>query len=133
LDFLAEAREQGVVPLVLFISDPHRMSAQAEAMLQRWFDSLSVVTVYNEAVVRPPRDYAPRVSRIVPLRIPRLTPALSAIIDQPGFSFAEYVQKPRHEPTGLESWIKRVFLEFRELELRMLLEELRPAFQMPAG
>ena len=63
------------------------------------------------------------------LRLPSLTPVVRGIIDKPGFSFAEFRAKPVDNPTEIHLWLKRIFLEFRELELRFLLAALRSSLQ----
>ena len=49
------------------------------------------------------------------------------VTERPGFSFASYSFNATDTTTELYGWTKRVFLEFRDLELRLLLEELKPS------
>ena len=92
-----------------------------------------VVPVFNEAIApeRMLRDRFPvRRAASMPLQIPILAAGLKAQADRPFMSFAVFhdhlppeVQiRPAYE---LQSWTRRVFLEFRELQLRLLLDKLR--------
>jgi hypothetical protein len=51
------------------------------------------------------------------------------VIDRPRFSFADYSAKNTDPTAELYSWMRKVFLQFREIELRLVLEELRPALR----
>jgi len=92
-----------------------------------------VVPVFNDAILkgRRMRDEFPFVrAAAVPLQIPLLPPALKAQAERPHYSFADFHNKlPPEIPEGLavelSSWTKRVFLELREFELRLLLEKAR--------
>ena len=59
------------------------------------------------------------------MRIPVLSPFLKSIVDKPGFSFDDYLDRQTGMRTELHEWIDRIFMEFRELELRLLLRELK--------
>src|SRR5438552_3358427 len=64
-----------------------------------------------------------------PLSIPALAAVIRPVIERPGFSFAEYNRSAPDPTSELYEWTKRVFLEFRDLEVRLLLEELKPSLQ----
>ena len=51
--------------------------------------------------------------------------AASYLHKLPGFSFDDYLERQTHMRTELHEWIERVFVEFRELELRLLLRDLK--------
>jgi hypothetical protein len=61
--------------------------------------------------------------------IPSLSGVVRQFTERPGFSFASYSFNATDTTTELYGWIKRVFLEFRDLELRLLLEDLKPSLQ----
>lgn len=63
------------------------------------------------------------------LTIPALTPVIKGVIERPGFSFASYTSTAADTTSELYEWTRRVFLEYRDLELRLLLEELKPSLQ----
>ena len=60
-----------------------------------------------------------------PVRIPVLSPFLKSVVDRPGFSFDDYLDRHTGARTELHEWIDRVFVEFREMDLRLLLRELK--------
>ncbi len=135
ISFVTEAQRRAIEPMILFAADPHKASILAYANLQRRFPNTLLVPVFNDAIVkeRKIRNQFPfRRAASVPLRIPLLAPGLKAQADQSRYSFADFhAQLPAEIPIGLafelRSWTKRAFLEFRELELRLLLEKLRAA------
>jgi len=131
IGFAAEAPLQAVDPVILFATNADAQSAKAYARLRERFPGLTLTPVYNDGIVRGHslRNDFPATSAIaLPLRIPTLSPALRAIVDAPPFSFSEFRRRPdMREPLGgeLNSWLKRVYLQFREMELRLLLSNLR--------
>jgi hypothetical protein len=137
IGFIEEAARRSLEPVILFAADPHPASAQAYRMLQERFADAIVVPVFNQAILkgRKVRDKFPFLrASSVPLEIPILPPALKAHTDVTSLSFADlHNQLPVEVPIGhafeLRSWTKRVFLEFRELELRLLLERLRASLR----
>ncbi len=135
IDFTYEAKRHSVTPVVLFIADPDRRSQQAYAMLQHRFLDLPLVLVLNEAVPHPIhyRDNFPTVEAGArPVTIPALSAVIKGVIERPSFSFASYLAKATDQTTEMYDWIHRIFLEFRELELRLLLEEIKPELKFSA-
>jgi len=131
LSFAQEARRRSIEPVILFMADPDRRSIQAYANLQSRLPDVARVPVLNEAVWRVQQGLLPEgafpVHRAggLPMRIPHLPPFLKGIVEKPGFTFTGFLRRPAETETGLHEWIKRAFLEFRELELRLLLEQLK--------
>jgi hypothetical protein len=135
IEFVAECNRQGREPMILFAADEHQASYAAYGNLHRRFPGALAVPVFNEAITKGrqfrhqfPFDRAAS----VPLRIPILASALRFAADKSHYSFAEFhSQLPMGLPMGsafeLRTWTRRAFLEFRELELRLLLEKLRTA------
>lgn len=130
--FTREAGHALVQPVVLFLPDGDRRAQQGYAMLNDRFPDLALVPVINEAVpvVTRYRDDFPG-TRLggAPLAIPALAPVIRTVIERPGFSFAAYCSKTEDQTSELFGWTRKVFLEFRELELRMLLADLKPSLQ----
>jgi hypothetical protein len=131
--FLEEARRRNVEPVILFTVNPDQASVKAYRMLLQNFADITIIPVLNEAFVRGfhYRDnFPPQRAVAVPLQIPQLSPSLRAIVDTPPFSFSEFRRRmsddvPEHLEGEMHSWLKRTFLQFRELELRLLLEGLQ--------
>ncbi len=137
IGFIAELVRRGIEPVVLFAADHHPAAVQSYAGLNRLFRDALIVPVFNEGILkgRRLRDKYPFTrAAAVPLQIPLLPPALKLHAERSGHSFVDfYSQLPVAVPIGpafeLRSWTKRAFLEFRELELRLLLEKLRASLK----
>lgn len=138
IGFFEEARRCSIEPVMLFMVDPDKASAEAYAGLQQRFTGVTLVPVLNEAVAKGhhDRDAFPfAAAAAVPLKIPLMSSPLKKVVDKRAFSFAAFHDAPQdcapeelHEE--LQSWLKRVMLEFRELELRLLLDKVRASLQL---
>jgi hypothetical protein len=135
IGFVQEARRRSIETIILFAADPHPASAKACAALRSRFPSAVVIPVLNEAILQghPLRDrFRFYRAAALPLRIPALAPELKSFADKSAYSFADFHSLlPSSVPLGpafeLRNWTRGIFLEFRELELRLLLEKLRAA------
>jgi len=63
------------------------------------------------------------------VKLPALAPGLRKLIDSPPFSFANSnmgsaTDVPLDAHIELQRWLRRIYLEFRELDLRLLLADL---------
>ena len=133
IGFLREAQRRSIEPTVLFAADPHSVAVRAYDDLQHRLRNALLVPVFNEAILKGLKlreQYTFSRAAAVPIQIPALAPMLKAQIDKPPYSFVDvHDQLPMAIPIGLafelRSWTRRTFLEFRELELRLLLEKLR--------
>jgi hypothetical protein len=135
IGFAEEARRRGASLVVLFVADGDRRSRQGYTVLCERFAQLPVVPVINEALPQAIRfrdDFpgTPRAGN--PLTIPALSAVIKGVIERPSFSFAALAATAADTTTELYGWTRRVFLEYRELELRMLLAELGPALKFSA-
>jgi hypothetical protein len=141
IDFLHEAACRAIEPVILYPADPHAASPHAYCRLRRRFPDMIVVPVFNDAILkgRRMRDEFPFVrAAAVPLQIPLLPPALKLAAERPNYSFADFHNKlPPEIPEGLAaelcSWTRRVFLELREFELRLMLEKVRASLRASAS
>jgi hypothetical protein len=128
-----EAKRRGIDVVTLFIGDPDPRSAQSYADIYHAFRQMALVPVHNEQIANL-QDYMQNfpnpVSSEPPVRIPVLSPFLKSIVDKPGFSFDDYLERASDMRTELHEWIERVFVEFRELELRILLRELKSSLTL---
>jgi hypothetical protein len=135
IGFVEEARHRGATPVVLFLADGDRRSRQGYAVLRDRFGHLPLVPVINEALPQAIRfrdDFPGTRMGGAPLTIPALSPVLKGVIERPSFSFAALAVTASDTTTELYGWTRRVFLEYRELELRLLLAELRPTLKFSA-
>jgi hypothetical protein len=135
IGLFGERECQSLQSLILFAADPHPISANSYAQLRRRFQSAVVVPIFNEAILQGKRlrdDFPLYRPAAVPLQLSSLAPMLKEQMQKSRCSFFDF-----HEdlPPGipvplayeLRSWTRRTLLEFRELELRLLLEKLRAA------
>jgi len=137
ISFFEEARRHAIEPLILFMIDPSPKSAKAYTILRRWFAEASLLPVRNMIVAKgiPYCAAFPNESTVsVSLEIPVLGPSLKTLIDQQSFSFAQFwrttpVSLPARLDDELRAWIKRVFLQFREIELWLMCEEILSALK----
>ncbi len=126
IGFVREARRRGVEPVVLFISDTTPLTIRAYADLRGALETTVFVPVHNESVsvMFERADFAPTRPEFGVIRIPRLSPIVRGVVDRPSLSFAEYLNDGPGGPTEIHSWVRDIFTEFRELELRLLMGRL---------
>jgi len=132
-DFVPEARRHSVEPVIMFMASGDQRASAGYADIVRRFPDLTVVPVFNEAAGRfaDLRDVFPaQGASAQPFRMPLLSPTLRHIVDTRPFSFSAYrrgiaVGVPPILEKELGAWVKRVFVQVRELELRLLLGRLR--------
>jgi hypothetical protein len=137
--FIKGAERRSIDAIILFVADLHPVAIKAYADLQRRFPGALLVPVLNDAIVkdRTLRDKFPFTrTATVPLQITALSPTLKAQIERSGCSFADvHDDMPLKIPLALayelRAWTRRTFVEFRELELRLLLEQLRASMENP--
>jgi hypothetical protein len=138
--FAIVAPRQSVDPIILFCANGEPHSAKAFARLKRRFPGTTLVPVHNDGIVRGfnLRNDFPATSEIaLPLRIPAMSPALRTIVDTRPFSFAEFRRHDRAPmsellATELAAWMRRVYLQLREMEVRLLLSNLRGSLRRPS-
>jgi hypothetical protein len=133
IDFVADARRRGIEPIALFVTSPDTLSQRAYADLQRHLPNLVLVPVYNEAFTLGQRgrgNFPLSRPSSVAMQIPMLAPLFHRYLQTTPFSFADFRgAPPQHIPleayVELLRWTRRVFVEFRELELRLLLGDVQ--------
>jgi hypothetical protein len=137
IKFAEAAQRRSLEVIVLYAADAHPKSVTAYGILQRRLPSLILVPVFNDGILKGKklRDQYPFTrAAAVPIQIPLLPPALKAHAERSGLSFVDFhSQASAPVPLGpafeLRSWTKRAFLEFREFELRLLMEKLRTSLK----
>lgn len=120
-------------PVILYAADPHRVAVNAYAELRQRFRRALLVPVFNDAILKGTKvreDFPFSRAVEVPLQLSTLSPMLKAQIERSRHSFADvHGRLPLGIPIGLafelRAWTRRTFLQFRELEIRLLLETLR--------
>ena len=138
IDFINAARSRGIEPVALFIATPDAIAQRVYAGLQKSLPELVLVPVYNEAVAegqRARKNFPLSHSAVsVPIQIPALPAHFYRYLETAPFSFAGFRGSP---PQGIPldayvellRWMRRVFVEFRELELRLLLNDVRSSLK----
>jgi hypothetical protein len=127
IGFVREARQRGIEPVILYIGDTAPLTVRAYAELRAALDATVFVPVHNESVsvMFEKADFAPSRPEFGVIRIPRLSPIVRGVVDRPRISFAQYMQDDNPGgPTEIHSWVRNIFTEFRELELRLLMGKL---------
>jgi hypothetical protein len=135
IELFAEARRRGIEPVILFLIDADPKTAKAYAILRRWFAEASLLPIRNGIVARriPYCQDFPNESAIpVLVEIPALSPSLKALVDQRSFSFAQFWRStpgrlPERMDDDLRAWMKRAFLQFREIDLCLMCGEILSA------
>ena len=124
ISFAQEARRTSIIPVVLFMADTDLRSRRGYDMLRDSFPQFVLVPVFNDALpsIIFHRENFPAAAA---LTFSTLSPVLKAVMERPNFSFAALARTPADASNELYLWTRRLFLQFRELELRLLLEELK--------
>jgi len=135
IGFAAEMRRRAIAPMVLFVADPHERARQGYAMLKDRFPELPLVPVLNEFVQRVGAyraNFPPTRRGGEPITVPALTPVVRSVVDRRHFSFVTYVLNSNDNTSELYQWLGRVFISFRELEVRLLLGGIAPLLKHSA-
>jgi hypothetical protein len=136
IGFAEEARRREIAPVVLFVVSPDEASVDAYATLRRNFPQAAIVPVHNEGLgAAQHRDkFAAFGPGAMLLQFPALAPGLRRHIERRPFSFVEQrtaaTELALETHLDLQKWLRRVFLEFRETELRVLMSDLQNSLQI---
>jgi hypothetical protein len=137
IDFAREARKRSIAPAVLFMLTPDHTSVEAYRGLRRRLLQATLAPVHNEilgsAQHRDKYDLMGSGETVVRLAV--LAPAFRKHVDKPPFSFAtartaETPDMPAGVNIQVQRWLRRVYLEFRELDLRILLADLQSSIRL---
>ncbi len=125
IDFVTEARQRLIQPIVLFMADPETETARTYAELRHRLKPSIFVPVHNEAVSVSfaAGDFPASRVESGAIRVARLSPLVRRVIDRPNFSFGTYISEPGGE-TQVHQWIGPILTKFRELELQLLADRL---------
>jgi hypothetical protein len=128
IDLAEELRRRGSVLVVLFVATPDATSVEAFAQLRHDFPQAAIIPVQNE-LLGPPQQrdkFAASGAGSKPVHIATLTPGLRKFIDRRPFSFSESGGDiPLETHLELQRWVRKAHVEFREMELRVLLSNLQ--------
>lgn len=133
IGFAEEARRHGVAPAVLYMMTPDMTSVEAYKAMRKRLPQAMLVPVQNMMLgaTQYHDKYPVPVASAVPVRLPVLSPALRKFADRPPFSFAASPSEvPLDRHLELSHWVRRIFVEFREMELQLLLADLQSSIQL---
>lgn len=137
IGFADEARRRGIAPVILFLISPDRTSVDAYRGLRDRFPRATLSPVHNEMLgPGQHRDKFPTSGRgAAQLRFAALAPGLRKLIEKPPFSFsnaqlANAKNIPLDAHIELQRWLRKIYLEFRELDLRVLLADLQSSIRL---
>jgi hypothetical protein len=137
IGFAEEARRRNIAPSVLFMATPDSTSVEAYDKLRRRMPQFTLTPVHNELLgMAQLRDKYPIDAKGgTQLRFSALAPGLRKFIETPPFSFAEeQLANARNIPIDthieLQRWLRKIYLEFRELDLRILLADLQSSIRL---
>jgi len=134
--FVEEARARGLACAVLFLLTPDRTSVEAWRGLRRRFPRMLLTPVHNEMFgPTPPRDRYALGPDDPMVRLPMLAPALRRMVETPPYTFAavEDADMPADAQAELRHWLRRIYLDFHELDLRLLLADLESSIRFGAS
>jgi hypothetical protein len=136
IGFVDEARRRDIAPVILFMIGADPVSAEAYRNLRTRFPRATLSPVHNEMLGSAQhRDKFPSAGAgAAQLRLPMLAPGLRKYIEQPPFSFSDtQLANAKHIPLDvhieLQRWLRKMHIEFRELDLRILLAHLQTSLQ----
>ena len=136
IGFDTEARRRGIAPAILFAITPDRTSVEAYRGLHSRLPQAVLAPLLNEMLgPSQHRDKYPiKGGGAALVRLPALAPGLRRYIDKPPFSFSDTrLANARDLPLDvhieLQRWLRKIYLEFRELDLRILLADLQSSIR----
>jgi hypothetical protein len=132
IGFIEEAHRRAIAPAILYVSTPDATAVEAFGALRRHFPQAQLLPVHNEIFGSAPHGGKYALTGAALARLPALAPALRKYIDTPPFSFADerLAALPPAAQEELQHWLRRVYREFRELDLRILLADLQSAIRL---
>jgi hypothetical protein len=137
IGFAGEARSRGIAPVVLYPLTPDRTSVEAYRRLGSRLSESTLAPVHNEILgaAQYQDKYGLMGSATAVVRLPLLAPGVRKYVETPPFSFAaSRLAAARDVPvdinTELHRWLRRIYREFRELDLRILLTDLKASIRL---
>lgn len=129
--FFEEARRRDVTPVIFYCAVPGAASlSEAQRIAEQW-PQVTLLVVNNEGAA-PLGEHALDLLAKYPaqrqIEIRALDPLVRDIIDDPHFSFAQFLHQPPRELSivvraGLRAWLTPVFQQFQSFEMGIALED----------
>jgi hypothetical protein len=138
IGFAEEAARRGIVSAIVYVITPDATAVEAFQALRRHFPQALLAPVHNE-IFGPAQHggkYEMVGSRAPLARLPTLAAGVRRYIETPPFSFSDAELAAAAMPPAvreeMQHWLRRVYREFRELDLRILLADLQSAIRLPS-
>jgi hypothetical protein len=131
IGFAEEAQRRRIAPAILFVITPDATSVDAFRRLRGRFPQALLTPLHNEIFgVAQHRGKYELAGQGTPLiHLPLLAPGLRRYIETPPFSFADAAlaasDVPPEVQVELQRWLRRAYRELRELDLHILLTDLK--------
>jgi hypothetical protein len=130
--FAGEARSRRIGFAILYVLTPDLAAAEAYHSLCSGLPEAVLAPVHNEILgTAQHRQTYGLTGGTTVIRLPLLAPAVSKYVETPPFSFADSGLAALNSDADIElqHWLRRIYLEFRELDLRLLLTDLKPSIR----
>ncbi|MGB8631007.1 MAG: hypothetical protein WCD69_16710 [Xanthobacteraceae bacterium] len=117
--------------MVLYMLTPDYTSVEAYHTLRIRFPDVVLAPAHNEIFgITQHRERYRLVGSATVIRLPLLAPALRRHVEAPPFSFTDLRSSADDGDTDdtdveVQHWLRQIYLQFRELYLRILLTDLK--------
>jgi hypothetical protein len=129
IGFAEEAHRRAIAPAIMFVITPDATAVEAYRSLRRRFPQVTIAPLHNESFGPTQHRDKYDTGGTTTTHLPLLAPGVRKYIDAPPFSLADAALADSRIPIAvqveLQSWLRRIWREFRELELRILLADLK--------
>ncbi len=128
-----EARSRGIALVILYLMTPDGTSVEAYRSLRTRLPEAMLVPVRNEifGAAQYWIKYAPIGSGTIVVRLPPLASNVRKYVERPPFSFADCARALDADTNiELQHWLRRVYREFQELYLRLILTDLESSIRL---
>ena len=137
ISFAEEAHRRAIAPAVVYVITPDATAVEAYRNLRARFPQIILAPLHNEIFGtgqhRDKYQLAGHGEALV--RVPLLAPGVRKYIETPPFSFSDgnlaaSVKIPLEVQIELRRWLRRIYREFREVDLRILLADLQSSIEL---
>jgi len=135
IDLGTEFRRREIAPMVMYLADNHERARLGYVALSDRFPDMPMIPLFNELlphIAQCAEAFPPTRLGGDGMVIPALTPVVRSVVDRRQFSFLSYVRKTQDPTSELYQWMARLFVTFREVEVRLLLGGTAPQLRWSA-
>jgi hypothetical protein len=134
--FAEEARSSSIALVILYLMTPDGSSVEAYRSLRTRLPEAMLAPVQNKifgAAAQYWTKYAPIGSGTAVVSLPLLASNVRKLVERPPFSFADSARAAALDVdiiAELQHWLLRIYREFRELYLRIMLTDLKSSIRL---